>query len=353
MKIKGYYLDGTTSQHYQAYLEFPQVEQAPLFLYIETQPDHIEKHPLEFSQLDIASRLGSVPREISFDDGQLFVTEDNNKVDQLIEYYGVRKKGDWLHKLESKLPFIIISLVLTIFLVSSFVIYGIPSIAKTIAYQMPAIMSDQFGNGIEILDKTVFEPSELDQTRQQEIQTLVAPYIATHQELNPHLYFRSGMGANALALPNGDIVFTDAFVKLAKNNEQLIAVFFHELGHLKYRHLMRRTLQDSMITLMVIFITGDVDSIDLMTGLPTLILDLSYSRDFEIEADTYALEQLHKAQIPLESFADIMQLLAGIDKEDDEDEFQILNYLSTHPPTKARIQLTHDFIEKYKKQENN
>lgn len=105
----------------------------------------------------------------------------------------------------------------------------------------------------------------------------------------------------------------------------------------------------------MIFITGDVETFDLITGLPTLVLDLSYSRDFEKEADTYALEQLENYDIPLESFATIMQRLEGIYKEDDGDKSSqerdqsdgnaFPDFLSTHPSTEDRI----EFVERYRK----
>lgn len=359
MNIEGIYLDGKTSNHIKARLEVFEHTQE-LSLHFLTETGLQQKVALQFDDLKIESRLGNTPREISFNREQLFITEDNNAIDQLIGIYSNSKSHSLLHRLESNLPLIFLFTAATIVLIFSFTVYGIPKLSKSIAFKMPEFATQQLGTSLAILDKTVFEPTQIEEARRNEIQHFLNPYLAAHQSLNPQLDFRSGMEANALALPGGKIIFTDDFVKLAENNEELLAVLFHELGHLKHKHMLRRALQDSMITLLVIFITGDVESFDLITGLPTLILDLSYSREFEKEADTYALEQLQRFNIPLENFATIMQRLEDSHKEHSDDvkktlveksnqqEKTIPDFLSTHPSTVDRIK----FVVQFKKEHN-
>jgi len=172
------------------------------------------------------------------------------------------------------------------------------------------------------------------------------------------LVFRSGMQANALALPDGHMVFTDDLVNLIEDDNELLAILFHELGHLKHKHMVRRVLQNSMITLMVVFVTGDVDSIDLFTGLPTLILDLSYSREFESEADQFAIEQLHELNIDVDAFARAMERLdkysrttssdnAAGNETDPEVFSHIGNLLSTHPASQDRVKMVAEYKKRY------
>jgi Zn-dependent protease with chaperone function len=99
---------------------------------------------------------------------------------------------------------------------------------------------------------------------------------------------------------------------------------------------------------MVIFLTGDVETFDLLTGLPTLLLDLAYSRDFEIEADTYALTLLDRHDIPLNSFAHAMENLEKYYIEQNEGDVNspIKDFFSTHPSTEDRIKR----VEQFKKQ---
>jgi len=358
MRIEGYYLNGEISRRSSAHLEIhPTTEMSQsIRIHVDYEDDHHEQVALEYEELEIESRLGNTPREISFGNGQMFITDDNDSVDELIQHYTDSISSTYLHKLESKLTLVILATVISIAIIWSFFVYGIPVAARFIAYELPAFTTEKLGSGINILDKTVFDPSELSAERKDDIRAVMLPYITLHNHLDPEILFRSGMRANAMTLPDGEIVFTDDLVNLAENNEELIAVFFHELGHLKYKHITRRILQDSMITLMALFIIGDVGSIDLVAGVPTVILDLSYSRDFEIEADTFALEEMHKANIPLEHFASIMLRLknASSNNNPEEDEksenshgYDMPDFLSTHPSTEARVRLTEEYIKKY------
>jgi Zn-dependent protease with chaperone function len=376
MNIQGHYLDGKTSGKATAFLEVNQSSSSRLTLTIQHASQTLCIF-LNFDDLKFSSRLGNTPREVMFGDDELFITEDNEAIDNLIKQYKEQGKVSLLFKLESNLKLVALASIVTGFMIWSTVVYGIPALAKSIAFQLPSSVTSDLGSTLDILDTSVFSPTEIDIETQNRIQDLVAPHIGAHLAFSPKLYFRKGMKANAIALPNGQIVFTDEFVKLANHDEELLAVFFHELGHLKHKHLARRILQDSMITLLVIFISGDVDSIDIVTGLPTVILDLAYSRDFEVEADTYALDQLHKNNIPVERFATMMQRLddyysseifnesqhykkssADITNKEDNDlnkpnqeidsGFTLPDFLSTHPTTGDRIQ----FVKDYKKKHN-
>ena len=350
MKIAGYFFNGKTSKQLNAYLEVDPTR--PTAIFITLKDDENTKITIPLSDVNIASRLGNTPRELALGEGRLFVTNDNDAVDAFVNNSQKSQAGRFIHKFESKLSLVVLATVLTVAFIWSFVVFGIPASAKFIANQMPVMVSEQLGSSLDVLDKTVFKPSELDEARKEHITNLVAPYVAEFEILNTHLAFRSGMGANALALPSGDIVFTDEFVNLAKNDNELLAIFFHEIGHLKHKHLARRVLQDTLITLMVVLITGDVESVDIVTALPTLLLDLSYSRKFETEADTFALQKLHKENIPLKSFSNMMQRFEDSYSEEKESKnnngLNIPAFLSTHPMTKERIKLAESFIQQYK-----
>lgn len=363
MRIVGNYHDGKTSRSINGYLEVLSEGEGNIRIVLESDEQSATDSPLDlqYSDLKIASRLGNTPREISFGDDCLFVTEDNDAVDYLARHHGQSNRESLLHRLETNTPLILLSIVVTIAVIWGTVVYGVPASAKFIAFQLPDLTSEKLGSSLSVLDKTVFESSQLSASKQEEIRRLTAPYLEEFKDLNPQLEFRSGMKANALALPSGEIVLTDDFVNLVANNQELLAVFFHEIGHLKHKHLLRRALQDSMVALIIIFVTGDVDSFDLLTGLPTLILDLSYSREFEREADIFALEQLYRNKISVDHFATVMtnleayyselniddaaeQLVTKIEQKDSKsDEISLTDFLSTHPGTDERVKLIKQF----------
>ena len=96
---------------------------------------------------------------------------------------------------------------------------------------------------------------------------------------------------------------------MADNDNELIAVLFHEIGHLKHRHFLRRIIQDSMVTIVFASLFGNLETADLFLVAPTLFLDAAYSRQFEIEADRFAFEKMNMHKIELSHFKSILNKL--------------------------------------------
>lgn len=355
MVIKGDYLDGVTSNRTKAYLEVDEHDQQAVLIHIADLTGGSDE-TLEFklNEFKVESRLGNSPREIVFSQGQLFITDDNDSVDALIKLTQSSDNHSFLHKLETNYPLIFFSVIAMISIGWALMVYGIPKSAEYIAFKLPEFATENLGGNLAILDKAVFEPSKLPLSRREHIRQLAAPYLAEHAALKPKLAFRSGMGANALALPSGEIVFTDDFVNLVKRDEELLAVLFHELGHLKHKHITRHALQASMITIVVILVVGDIEMADFLSGFPALVMGLSYSRDFERESDDYALEQLHHFDIPVDHFAMVMQRLkdhafeqsdklVGDKEVKSQTRKSIEGFLSTHPGTDERVEMVAKF----------
>lgn len=356
MKIQGYYLDGKSSKRHEASLELNSHKGIKLYLY-GPSAEHIGHELIMFdaSSINIESRIANTAREITLEGEQLFISYDNEGIDRLANTLSLTKNsGSLLHRLESKLSTILIATCAIIALMYVSLVYGIPRLTTLIADNLPGVVEEQFSQSLAILDHTVLEASELPQTRQDELRQLMAGYYQTFDQLNIKIEFRSGLGANAFALPDGTLVFTDDFIELAKHDDEIIAVLFHEIGHLNNKHILRRAIQASLLTAFVLMVTGDLDTLDIVTGLPSLLADLAYSREFEREADQFALEQMYQAGIQLDNFALVMRRLtdAGLSEadindasRDEQDGFlsSIEGYLSTHPLTEDRIQRVLDF----------
>ncbi|HEA26019.1 MAG TPA: M48 family metallopeptidase, partial [Ectothiorhodospiraceae bacterium] len=235
--------------------------------------------------------------------------------------------------------------------------YGVPMGAKAIAYTLPQnIMQSATETTLKLLDDHYLEPSELDEAEKQRIAerfNLMSQQV--EQGFNYQLQFRKGgemLGANAFALPSGTIVMTDELVAIANNDEELLAVLAHELGHVVHRHSLRQVLQNSAISLVITYATGDISS--LIVALPVLFVQLGYSRDFEHEADQFAYDFMQQQGIPLPGFANILEgletahLARREKKEQDEKSdgsttvVDIFEYLSTHPSTEERVKRFRD-----------
>src|SRR5690606_5779413 len=152
------------------------------------------------------------------------------------------------------------------------------------------------------------------------------------------------LGANAFALPSGTVVFTDQLVRLAERDEELLGVLAHEIGHIERRHGLRQVLQGSALGLLAMTVTGDLSSVSsLIAGIPVILTQLGYSRDFEHEADRFAAELMVSQGIdPALLGSMLMRLEQDVRQcpqpgRCEATEHGWSNYLSTHPPTAERL----------------
>jgi Zn-dependent protease with chaperone function len=327
------FYDGKTSQRKEVQIYFDPPGQVRI-IGLE------EDLAYSLSELRITQRVGNTPRCIYLPDGAKCETLDNDTIDQILRLQGRSRFQAFLHKLESGLRYVLLSLVLTVVGVWGLVEYGIPALAKRAAYVLPASADTAMGReGLKILDKVFFSSSDLEDNRQNQLLSL---FDDMTQELadthNFRLEFRKSarVGPNAFALPSGIIVVTDDLVLLAKQKNELIAVLAHEIGHVIHRHSLRRLLQDSAVVLLVASVTGDVTSITaLSSALPTMLMEAKYSRAFEREADQFALQYLRAHDIPPKHFANILLRLGKETGYKNETH----NYLSSHPATSQRIRM--------------
>lgn len=292
--------------------------------------------------IKISSRLANTQRYFLFPQGEKFETGDNDTVDRIEAKF---EKPSWLkivYTLESHWRYVLSALALLLFILWAGMSYGIPWVANTIAHRLPPSMLSFAGyQTLDILDRSVFEPSELDAKTRKSILTHFQPVMEMHAGYRLEIVFRKGgrIGPNAFALPNGAIVFTDEMIQIAEHDDELSAVLTHEIGHIVHRHGMRTLIQDSIFGFVLLAITGDVSgSSELFLGLPILLTELAYSRYFEREADQYALVTMRTNGISPLGFASLMRRIENQEPSASGiASGKWINYLSTHPLTEERL----------------
>lgn len=324
MNITVRYYDGITAAAQVAVLS------ADDDLVVLTVADKTLRYPLK--KLKIHPQLGHVYPTIDLpDDGHIELLQVDVP-DWLLPQKHQRVFWQRLWQWENKFHYVVLSMLGILVFAYVLVTYGIPKMAQGLANSLPLSTEQLLAqHTLKSLDYVLFQPTKLPLAKQQHIQQVFKQRLQPAQHIS--LVFRdSDIGANALALPNGTIVVTDDLVKLAKNDNELLAVLAHELGHVEARHGLRSALSAAGLGIMVSALTGDVEST--ISAVPTIFLQLSYSREFEREADKFAYDMMKKRQIPLHHFADILQSLAN--QHDASPEAN--DYQQTHPNVQERIQ---------------
>jgi Zn-dependent protease with chaperone function len=282
------------------------------------------------SEVHVLERVGNMTRKLAFYDGAYMEVTDTAAFDAFLAENGyrdpiaIRMHHSWRWVL-------IVAAILVSILVPGY-LYGLPLASEAIAKRMPEKAQRAIGReALEFLDKKFFSPSEMPAERQQAIVSRFM-MLTPPKEGTPTyeiLFRKSSIGPNAFALPSGQIIMTDELVKLLGEDDAVMGVLAHELGHLHERHMLRRIIQGSVVGLVSVVLMGDASSV--VTAIPTTLLDLKYSRDAEREADNYAIAMMQANGISLEGLVLTFEKLGKKSPE-------MSAYLSSHPPAAERVE---------------
>jgi Zn-dependent protease with chaperone function len=288
---------------------------------------------LPLAAVEVTDRLGHTARQLRLPDGGFCEVQDSDELERQLAAEGLASSvvGGWER---SRRAAIVAVLVIA---VGAFLAYrfGVPMLADSVARNLPSaavnVISD---NAVSMLDSLVFAPSEVPVHRQNEIRfafgRLRLPGPAGPRTEQIEFRRSDALGPNALALPSGRIIMTDALVAMAKDDRELLAVLAHEAGHVQARHGLRQLLQSSIVALLLTWYIGDVSTV--AAAAPTALMEAKYSRDFEREADAYAAQTLELNAIPLSYLADVLERM-----EQAHGSGGSRNYLSSHPATAERL----------------
>ena len=368
-ELRGTYFNGTDSRKRAARLRWSASSLTLL-------PDDSVCVSIDLTSLKLDSPLPGAPSRLSWGGGESFVTLDTKGVAAMRRALAL--DAGWAARLERHMSIVLAAAILCVALLSAFAIWGVPALAARTAYWLPVEVSDQMADLLLDQLEPLLQPSELPAWRQTELRR----YFASRGDTSGiRLEFRhaEGLGANAFTLSATTVAFTDDLVELADNDEELLAVYFHELGHARLLHVEQRVLSASAWLVMLSLLSGDIGLVGNMLLTSSLLGPAMspHSRELEREADAYAVDRLLEAGISPEYFISILERLelhygfirltpetspteevgsAGDDRsapdldaigaanrEDREAGLsqRLLDYLSSHPPTIERIDYIH------------
>lgn len=289
-------------------------------------------------EIHLPAPVGNTPRFIHLPGGQTCEVSDLPALEAALAAWPpartVRRRAPgWRFALGS-----VAFLLAAIWLIVS---QGLPFAARQASFALPQETVLKLGEStLAELDHSLFHPSGLPQARINQLLHKSRRFFTDVGEPpDRRIEFRSAptIGPNAMALPNGVIVFTDDIVRLAENDEQLLAVLAHECGHIHHRHSLRGLLQRSVVLMAATLVSGNHRSLDsAQAALTSHLVNSRYSRDFEFEADAYAAELLRRAGIPETRLGEMLDLLERHAGRAGAKESPLESYLHSHPATSER-----------------
>jgi Zn-dependent protease with chaperone function len=149
---------------------------------------------------------------------------------------------------------------------------------------------------------------------------------------------------NAFALPGGNIFVFSGFLRLCTNSTEVAGVLAHEMAHVTKRHGLRKMLTQLGPAYAVRGVLGDNHGV--LSGLAqssTEQIGLSFSRDFEREADNAGFDIMVAANLDPRGLENALKRMAA----DEERMLALLKQLGisgrerrslmSHPPSQERI----------------
>jgi predicted Zn-dependent protease len=146
---------------------------------------------------------------------------------------------------------------------------------------------------------------------------------------------------NAVSLPGGPVYVYRGLLDLAGSDDDAVAcVIAHEIGHINARHAAKMISQQLAANIGIAILVRGRD-LQNLAGLASDLINLSYSRDDEYEADRRGLSYAHKAGYDPRGMIRFFKLLQTMEKKGGGGP----EFLRTHPLTKARIDRAERIIE--------
>nr|MCH9739906.1 M48 family metallopeptidase [Campylobacterota bacterium] len=321
MLVEAVLYDGKSSKEYYVVMEFTFGRRVK-----------IDSHDIDVAleEIEIGSRLGNTPRVLEFPNGVRCKSKENDKIDQVLRDFNIKKSRT--HKIESSWGLSLGAVLVTIAFVFFMLTTGANYTATVIASVLPQNTLDEVSNiTMEYLEEDYLYPSRLSSEKKELLQNYFD--TLTKDDDGYELHFRSSnsLGPNAFALPSGDIVLTDQLVDLSKDEKlrDILGVLAHEKGHVLKQHSLRMAIKTGIAGVIIGYMTGDISI--LATGIPTVLINSSYSREFEREADAHAVAELNEMNISTIYMANLFESLA--EEFDIDENSTATSLIASHPLT--------------------
>ena len=169
---------------------------------------------------------------------------------------------------------------------------------RSIVAKVPPAMEEAVGK--ESLDELKLELDFVEDSPAAENLAAIAKPLLDVLPRGQHwkFYIVEEKSPNAFALPGGHIVVTSGLLALADRPEEVLGVVAHELAHVMHKHGFRKQIASAgPILVFQIFLSGKSSGLAILGGGSALLVNQSFSQEFEKEADDAGWKYLVAANL--------------------------------------------------------
>ncbi|RYF38868.1 MAG: M48 family metallopeptidase [Comamonadaceae bacterium] len=321
--LRGRWFDGRSSQPAQVLVSLHPGKAGP-GLSLQPLATNAAAVELEHRQVQWPETwsAGRAPRTLIVDLGPHGSLEIDDAAQWQAALAAAGRRLPLAQRMQTRWPVLLGVLLVAAIGLGAFYRWGTPWAAAQLARHVPLAWETELSTrALADMDEGLLKPSKLPAERQAQLR---AGFAALAAQMPPRLrrygsyapvlslQFRSGMDANAFALPGGTIVMTDGLVEAAARqgpgDDALLGVLAHEIGHVVHRHTTRMVVEQGVLHVGLGLALGDVSTVLSMGS--SVLTGLAYRRGHESEADCFAAALMARAGLPAAPMAD---LLLGLD----------------------------------------
>ncbi len=211
------------------------------------------------------------------------------------------------------------------------VVTGAPKLAAPIARATPAAMEARIGAQTYKAVARDWPQCEAADAAMPAVNQLVDTLRTDGFDAEIRVEFIRAGFPNAFALPGGVILMTGELIEEMAHPDEFAGVLAHEMGHVRERHGLQIVVSRTGLVMFTSLFSG---GLDFFAYSATELAALSYSREFERDADAYAIDALNAAGVATDGLANLFDRL----NKKSADRVGAPAWLSTHPEDGERAE---------------
>ncbi len=213
------------------------------------------------------------------------------------------------------------------------VLFGVPLAADRLAPLVPQALERRLGDVAEGQVRTLFGGKTCNNASGQAAFTKLVDAVRYSTGLDTSIQAQvlATPVPNAFALPGGRVYLFSGLLAKAENADEIAGILAHELGHLRHRDGTRNLIYNGGTSFLIGLLFGDITGSGALIFASRSLVTASYSREAEQNADTFAIDAMHRLGRSPKPMGELMFRVTG--KEGDRS----LSILSNHPLTEDRL----------------
>jgi len=212
-------------------------------------------------------------------------------------------------------------------------VYGMPLIADRLAPLLPQAFERRVGDVADRQIRTLFGDKVCDRPAGQAAFAVLVEKLRAAGSIGETVQpaVLSSEISNAIALPGGRVYLFSALLDKADNPDEIAGVLAHEFGHVARRDNMRHLIREGGSSFLIGLLFGDVTGSGALIFASRTLINSSYSREAEHDADSFAIGVMHGLGRPVKPMGELLFRVTGKQRDSS------ISILASHPLTEDRL----------------